>query len=61
MLFPLDVVYARSGVELPHVETIDPDSIPLPYRSLLVYSIDMTLTPSGTLAAGLRCVRWPRD
>ena len=44
MLFPLDFVYARSGVALPHVETIDPDRIPLPYRSLLVHTTDMTLT-----------------
>ena len=44
MLFPLDFVYARSGVELPQVKPIDPDDIPLPYRSLLVHQIDMTLT-----------------
>jgi hypothetical protein len=44
MLFPLDFVYARSGVELPVVKAIDPDDIPLPYQSLLVHKIDMTLT-----------------
>lgn len=44
MLFPLDFVYARSGVELPRVSAIAPDDIPLPYRSLLVHNIDMTLT-----------------
>ena len=44
MLFPLDFVYARSGVELPQVSAIAPDDIPLPYRSLLVHNIDMTLT-----------------
>jgi chorismate-pyruvate lyase len=44
LLFPLDVVYARSGVALPDVEMIDPDDIPLPYRSLLVHTTDMTLT-----------------
>jgi chorismate-pyruvate lyase len=44
MLFPLDFVYARSGVALPQVKAIDPDSIPLPYRALLVHTIDMTLT-----------------
>ena len=44
MLFPLDFVYARSGVELPQVKAIDPDDIPLPYRSLLVHRTDMTLT-----------------
>ncbi len=44
MLFPLDFVYARSGVELPQVKPIAPADIPLPYRSLLVHQIDMTLT-----------------
>ena len=44
ILFPLDFVYSRSGVELPRVKTIDPDDIPLPYRSLLVHRDDMTLT-----------------
>ena len=44
ILFPLDFVYARSGVELPQVKAIDPDEIPLPYRSLLVHRTDMTLT-----------------
>ena len=44
LLFPLDFVYARSGVALPGVKKIDPDTIPLPYRSLLVHQIDMTLT-----------------
>ncbi len=44
ILFPLDFVYARSGVELPQVNAIDPDDIPLPYRSLLVHKTDMTLT-----------------
>jgi len=44
ILFPLDFVYARSGVVLPQVEAIDPDDIPLPYRSLLVHQTDMTLT-----------------
>lgn len=44
ILFPLDFVYARSGVELPQVTAIEPDDIPLPYRSLLVHRTDMTLT-----------------
>ena len=44
MLFPLDVVYSRSGVELPDVSAIAPDDIPPPYRSLLVHTTDMTLT-----------------
>ena len=44
ILFPLDFVYVRSGVDLPHVKTIDPDDIPLPYRSLLVHGNDMTIT-----------------
>ncbi len=44
LLFPLDFVYARSGVALPDVAAVDPADIPLPYRSLLVHTTDMTLT-----------------
>ena len=44
ILYPLDLVYARAGVELPRVRTVEPDEIPLPYRSLLVHENDMTLT-----------------
>ena len=44
VLYPLDFVYARSGVEMPEAEVIEADSIPQPYRSLLVHKTDMTLT-----------------
>jgi chorismate-pyruvate lyase len=44
VLFPLDFVYRQSGVAFPIVKVIDQDDIPLPYRSLLVHKIDMTLT-----------------
>ncbi|MCE2543618.1 MAG: hypothetical protein J4F30_09335 [Acidobacteria bacterium] len=44
LLYPLDLVYHRAGIEVPHVEVVQPDDIPLPYRSLLVHDSDMTLT-----------------
>ena len=44
ILFPLDSVYARAGVPPPAVKAIEPDDIPMPYRSLLVHTNDMTLT-----------------
>ena len=44
LLYPLDLVYERAGIEIPRVEVVSPDDIPLPYRSLLVHDIDMTLT-----------------
>ena len=44
LLFPLNVVYARGGVALPHAKRTTPSRIPLPYRSLLVHESDMTLT-----------------
>lgn len=44
LLYPLDLVYERAGIEVPRVEVVRPDDIPLPYRSLLVHGIDMTLT-----------------
>jgi chorismate-pyruvate lyase len=44
ILFPLDSVYARAGVRPPAVKAIEPDDIPMPYRSLLVHTKAMTLT-----------------
>ena len=44
VLYPLDLVYERAGIEVPRVEVVQPEDIPLPYRSLLVHDIDMTLT-----------------
>jgi hypothetical protein len=44
ILFPLDFVYEKAGVELPAVRTVAPDDIPLPYRSLLAHKSDMTVT-----------------
>lgn len=44
ILYPLDFVYARAGVTPPTVERVEPDAIPLPYRSLLVHENDMTVT-----------------
>ena len=44
VLYPLDHVYARAGVEMPKVKIVKPAQIPLPYRSLLVHDVDMTLT-----------------
>ena len=44
LLYPLDLVYRRAGIEVPRVEVVQPDDIPLPYRSLLVHDVDMTLT-----------------
>lgn len=43
-LYPLDVTYRRAGLEPPKVSLVEPKDIPLPYQSLLVHDIDMTLT-----------------
>lgn len=43
VFYPLDVVYARAGVEIPKVVVVAPGAIPPPYRSLLVHESDMTL------------------
>jgi hypothetical protein len=45
--FPLDDFYGRAGLRLPTIETIEPDAMPEPYRSLLVHSRDMTPTLSA--------------
>ena len=44
LLYPLDIMYERSGIEIPKAKSISPDLIPVPYRSLLVHTIDMTIT-----------------
>jgi chorismate-pyruvate lyase len=43
-LHPLDLAYTRAGLEPPQASPIAPDTIPQPYRSLLVHQRDMTLT-----------------
>ena len=44
MLYPLDVVYRRAGVEMPAINIVAPYRIPMPYRALLVHEDDMTIT-----------------
>ncbi len=44
LLYPLDLVYRRAGIDIPAFEVVAPDAIPLPYRALLVHDSDMTLT-----------------
>lgn len=44
LLYPLDLVYRRAGIDAPAFEAVTPDGIPLPYRALLVHDSDMTLT-----------------
>ena len=44
VFYPLDLVYARAGVEMPRVKVVSPHEIPLPYRWLLVHDDDMTST-----------------
>jgi chorismate-pyruvate lyase len=44
VLYPLDFVYARAGVEVPTVKVVQPNEIPSPYHSLLVHQNDMTVT-----------------
>lgn len=43
-VFPLDDFYARSGLPLPPFEVIPGDTVPEPYRTLLVHERDMTPT-----------------
>ena len=44
LLYPLDLVYKRAGIDPPGVRAVAADEIPLPYRSLLVHEDDMTVT-----------------
>lgn len=43
-LSPLSAFYARSGLELPATEPVDPDALPAASRTLLVHEGDMTST-----------------
>jgi hypothetical protein len=42
--YPLDEFYARSGVNLPPLDQVDGESVPEPYKTLLVHERDMTST-----------------
>jgi chorismate-pyruvate lyase len=44
ILYPLDVLYARAGINGPAVKRITADRIPSPYKSLLVHQNEMTST-----------------
>jgi chorismate-pyruvate lyase len=44
ILYPLDLAYARAGIEPPGVRQSAPERLPLPYRSLLAHANDMTIT-----------------
>lgn len=47
LLYPLDAVYKRAGIDPPSVRAVEAEEIPLPYRSLLVHEKDMTITLEG--------------
>ena len=42
--YPLDDFYAQAGRALPPIEAVDGNSVPEPYKSLLVHQDDMTPT-----------------
>lgn len=45
--FPLSEFYVRAKLPLPHIETIAGDTMPEPFKSLLVHHNDMTPTLEG--------------
>ncbi|MBI3414015.1 MAG: hypothetical protein HY043_01640 [Verrucomicrobia bacterium] len=42
--YPLDEFYAQAGLTLPRIEAVSGETLPEPYRSLLVHERDMTPT-----------------
>jgi len=42
--YPLDDFYAQQGLALPPIEAVSGDTVPEPYRALLVHQDDMTPT-----------------
>lgn len=47
LLYPLDLVYRRAGIDPPRARAVAVEEIPPPYRSLLVHDDDMTITLEG--------------
>ncbi len=41
---PLDELYAKAGLSLPHIENVPGEQVPQPFRKLLVHEGDMTPT-----------------
>ncbi len=44
LVHPLDDFYARSGLILPPLDSVDGEAVPEPYKKLLVHDRDMTST-----------------
>src|SRR5215212_2471992 len=49
--YPLNDFYNRNGHLLPPLEEVDPETVPQPYKSLLVHQNDMTSTLENYHAA----------
>jgi chorismate-pyruvate lyase len=63
LLYPLDMIYAQSGVPLPQVSPVAGEEVPEPYRRLLVHNRDMTPTLEAFHGERihLRVTRWRLD
>src|SRR5262245_47359657 len=51
--YPLDRFYARHGHALPPLDQVEGETVPEPYRKLLVHDRDMTSTLENFHGAGL--------
>ena len=60
-VYPLNEFYAREGVALPSIEAIPGDTVPEPYRSLLVHDRDMTPTLERFHRSDIHIEVWGRE
>lgn len=51
--YPLDEFYARSGLNLPPLAQVDGETVPEPYKTLLVHERDMTSTLENFHKSGI--------
>jgi chorismate-pyruvate lyase len=57
-LYPLDDLYARSGLRLPEVEFVPGSEVPDPYHELLVHNDDMTPTLESFYGSDIHLEVW---
>ncbi|MCP5524533.1 MAG: hypothetical protein H7A46_23645 [Verrucomicrobiales bacterium] len=60
-LFPLDAFYRRERRSLPRIDLIPGDTMPEPYRSLLVHERDMTPTLEKHYHCDIHIEVWGRE
>lgn len=53
LLFPLDAVFVRAGIDIPHAVAIEAAALPAPSRTLLAHENNMTATLAAAHGVGI--------